>query len=104
MQKPTLPCCCALLAVQNAQRGLRAGTGASTQLHWQAVNPDAAHDRPQRQKVEFRVALHTGDAIDFMVHPRGSMDCDGVYIVDMQIWRNEGGLRTHETRRLRRIS
>ena len=68
------------------------------------MNPDAAHDRPQRQKVEFRVALHTGDTIDFMVHPRGSMDCDGVYIVDMQIWRNEGGLRTHETRRMRRIS
>lgn len=95
-----------IIMYKNAQPGLRpgAGTGASTQLHWQAVNPDAAHDRPQRQKVEFRVALHTGDTIDFMVHPRGSMDCDGVYIVDMQIWRNEGGLRTHETRRLRRTS
>ncbi|KAK9821580.1 hypothetical protein WJX81_008053 [Elliptochloris bilobata] len=81
-----------------------AGTGASMQLHWQAVNPDAAHDRPQRQKVEFRVPLHTGDMVDFMVHPRSSMDCDGVYIVDMQIWRNEGGLRTHEARRLRRSS
>ena len=83
---------------------LPAGTGESRQLLWRAVNPNAAHDRPQRQKVEFRVALHTGDTIDFTVHPRGSMDCDGVYIVDMQIWRNEGGLRTHEARRLRRTS
>jgi len=87
---------------ERGARAARAGTGEVRQLLWRAVNPDAAHDRPQRQKVEFRVPLHTGDTVDFMVHPRGSMDCDGVYIVDMQLWRNEGGLRTHEARRLRR--
>lgn len=41
---------------------------------------------PNRQKIEWRLNIHTGDIIDFLVNPRGNHDCDGVYIVDIQIW------------------
>lgn len=41
---------------------------------------------PNRQKIEWRLNMHTGDVIDFLVNPRGNHDCDGVYIVDIQIW------------------
>lgn len=41
---------------------------------------------PNRQKIEWRLNIRTGDTIDFLVNPRASHDCDGVYIVDVQIW------------------
>lgn len=41
---------------------------------------------PNRQKIEWRLNVRTGDIIDFMVNPRTNHDCDGVYIVDVQIW------------------
>ena len=44
------------------------------------------HEVPQRQKVEFRFQLHVGDTVDFIIWPRGTHDCDGIYIVDMQLW------------------
>lgn len=47
-------------------------------------------DTPQRQRVEFRFSLHVGDYIDVTVWPRGTHDCDGVYIVDIQIWEQDG--------------
>ena len=30
-----------------------------------------------------------GDVIDFTVEPRGNHDCDGLYIVDIQIWKDD---------------
>ena len=51
----------------------------------QSFNADQ-QEKPQRQKVEFRFALHVGDLVDFVVHPRENHDCDGVYVVDMQLW------------------
>lgn len=47
-------------------------------------------DNPQRQRVEFRFSVHVGDHIDFTVWPRASHDCDGVYVVDIQIWEHDG--------------
>ena len=48
-------------------------------------------------QVEVKVPLHAGDVVDFMVHPHGNMDCDGVYIVDMQFWPDSGDTRTWES-------
>lgn len=50
----------------------------------------AQRDSPQRQKVEFRFELHVGDWVDLVVWPRASHDCDGIYLVDMQLWENDG--------------
>ena len=47
-------------------------------------------DTPQRQRVEFRFSIHVGDHVDLTVWPRGSHDCDGVYIVDVQLWEQDG--------------
>lgn len=55
----------------------------------QGFEPDQ-HDVPQRQKVEFRFQLHVGDSVDLIVWPRTSHDCDGIYLVDMQIWEHDG--------------
>jgi len=46
---------------------------------------------PNRQKIEWRLHIRTGDVIDFLVNPRGNHDCDGVYIVDIQIWTDGEG-------------
>ena len=65
---------------------LLVGNATGRQLLLRSVDQNV-HDKPQRQKVEFRrLNLGVGDVLDFIVHPRSSMDCDGVYIVDMQIW------------------
>ena len=40
--------------------------------------------------MEFRFSMHVGDYIDVTVWPRASHDCDGVYIVDVQIWEHDG--------------
>lgn len=37
-----------------------------------------------------------GDWIDFIVWPRASQDCDGIYLVDMQIWEDDGLGRQHK--------
>ncbi|EIE24869.1 hypothetical protein COCSUDRAFT_53105 [Coccomyxa subellipsoidea C-169] len=42
--------------------------------------------QPNRQKIEWRMHIRTGDVLDFTVEPRGNHDCDGLYIVDVQIW------------------
>ena len=47
--------------------------------------PDAA-GQPNRQKIEWRLHIRTGDVIDFIVDPRTNHDCDGLYIVDVSIW------------------
>ena len=50
-------------------------------------------------QVELRLALGVGDWVDFLVHPRANMDCDGVYIVDMQLWQDPGDAPPWEVRR-----
>ena len=50
--------------------------------------------------MELRLPLHVGDWVDFLVHPHDNMDCDGVYIVDSQIWQDPGETPPWETRRL----
>ena len=42
--------------------------------------------QPNRQKVEWRLHIRTGDVIDFIVEPRSNHDCDGLFVVDVQIW------------------
>lgn len=54
------------------------------------------HDTPQRQKVEFRFQVHVGDFVDLIVWPRSSHDCDGLYLVDMQLWEDDGLKRNKE--------
>ena len=46
-------------------------------------DPDAP---PNRQKIEWQMHIRTGDRLDFLVDPRGNHDCDGLYIVDVQVW------------------
>lgn len=48
-------------------------------------DPDP-NGQPNRQKVEWRLHIRTGDVVDFVVEPRANHDCDGLYIVDVQIW------------------
>ncbi len=43
-----------------------------------------------------KMPLHAGDMVDFLVHPHANMDCDGVYIVDIQFWQDSGDARTWE--------
>ncbi len=40
--------------------------------------------------------VHVGDWIDFIVWPRASQDCDGIYLVDMQMWEDDGLGRQHK--------
>lgn len=49
--------------------------------------------RPARALI---LQIHVGDWIDFIVWPRASQDCDGVYLVDMQMWEDDGLARQHE--------
>ncbi|KAK9907269.1 hypothetical protein WJX75_000339 [Coccomyxa subellipsoidea] len=79
------------------------GGGQSRQLMWREITTNAK-DKPQRQKVEMKVPLHAGDILDFIVHPRSNMDCDGIYIVDVQIWQDSGDAHTWETRRRKLMS
>lgn len=45
-----------------------------------------ANGQPNRQKIEWRLHIRTGDVIDFIVEPRSNHDCDGLFIVDVSIW------------------
>ena len=45
--------------------------------------------QPNRQKIEWRMHIRTGDVLDFTVDPRGNHDCDGLYIVDIQVWSDD---------------
>lgn len=64
----------------------------------------AKRDVPLPCQVEMKVPLHAGDILDFIVHPRSNMDCDGIYIVDIQIWQDSGDAHTWETRRRKLMS
>ncbi|KAK9809161.1 hypothetical protein WJX72_010415 [[Myrmecia] bisecta] len=44
---------------------------------------------PDRQRIQRDINLRPDDTLDFVTHPRGSHDCDGVFIVDIQIWAKE---------------
>ena len=44
---------------------------------------------PSRQKVEWRLPMRAGTTIDFILDPRKNHDCDGLFIVDIQIWVDE---------------
>ena len=52
---------------------------------------------PFHAQVELKMPLHVGDVVDFTVDPHTNMDCDGVYIVDMQFWPDSGDSRTWES-------
>ena len=52
---------------------------------------------PLHVQVELKMLLHVGDIVDFIVDPHTNMDCDGVYIVDMQFWPDSGDTRTWES-------
>lgn len=41
--------------------------------------------RPQRHKVEVALSLHRGDFVDLLVHARSNHDCDGVFLIDVQV-------------------
>ena len=60
-------------------------TGDSILLFRQGheLAPDAP---PDRQRIQRDINLRPDDTLDFVTHPRGSHDCDGVFIVDIQIW------------------
>ena len=50
----------------------------------QAVNVEAK-GKPQRNRLDLPVSLHKGDVVDFIVHARDNHDCDGVFLIDVQV-------------------
>ena len=58
--------------------------GAAQALMKQGINVEV-QSKPQRHRVELPVALHRGDFVDFIVHPRANHDCDGVFMIDVQV-------------------
>lgn len=40
--------------------------------------------------------VHVGDWVDFIVWPRATQDCDGIFLVDMQVWEDDGMGRQHK--------
>lgn len=49
---------------------------------------------PNRQKLEWQLSMRVGDTIDFVLDPRKNHDCDGLYLVNMQIWPNDRDIAT----------
>ena len=45
-----------------------------------------ANSQPKRQKMEWPLAIPTGAVFELLIDPRSNHDCDGLYIVDIQIW------------------
>lgn len=45
-------------------------------------------------QMEFTFDIEVGDVVDFIVHPRGNQDCDGVYLVDIQYWKGDLAVRS----------
>lgn len=47
----------------------------------------ARMDKPLRQRLHFYIdQLEAGDTLDLVALPRGNHDCDGVLILEVQLW------------------
>lgn len=42
--------------------------------------------KPQRFRIQKPLTLLPGDQIDITVDPRDNSDCDGVFVINLQIW------------------
>ena len=62
---------------------------ATTWLMQQAHEPQRG-SKPVRNKVQQSISLQPGDQIDILVEPRQSHDCDGIFIVELEIWQSRG--------------
>lgn len=67
-------------------------------------DPVSKTSRPQRQKLEVPINVRPGDQIDFVVDPRHNHDCDGLYIVEAQIWPALEGQASQMRRKRKMIS
>jgi len=67
-------------------------------------DPISKTSRPQRQKVEVPINIRPGDQIEFVVDPRHNHDCDGLYIVEAQIWPAVEGQQVQMRRRRRKVT
>ena len=50
----------------------------------QSFEPDSGA-KPQRHRLNLPLDLHPGDVVDFVTHARENHDCDGVYLIDVQV-------------------
>lgn len=66
-------------------------------------DPVAKTSRPQRQKLEIPINVRPGDQFDFIVDPRHNHDCDGLYIVEAQLWPPVEKGSGEQTRRKRKM-
>ena len=61
-----------------------AAPNASQVVMAQSFNPDNT-GKPQRHRVSVPVELHPGDTLDFVTQARKNHDCDGVFLIDVQV-------------------
>lgn len=59
---------------------------ASKVLLQQSHEPLQRGAKPMRTKVQKLVTLQPGDQVDVLVEPRTTHDCDGIFIVEMDVW------------------
>ena len=57
---------------------------ASQVIMQQSFEPDGGA-KPQRHRLNLPLDLHPGDIIDFVTQARENHDCDGVYLIDVQV-------------------
>ena len=50
----------------------------------QSFEPDSGA-KPQRHRLNLPLDLHPGDVVDFVTLARENHDCDGVYLIDVQV-------------------
>ena len=50
----------------------------------QSFEADSA-GKPQRHRVNVPMELHPGDMVDFVTQARGNHDCDGLFLIDVQV-------------------
>ncbi|KAK9808906.1 hypothetical protein WJX72_006158 [[Myrmecia] bisecta] len=61
-------------------------TGKAQTLYSWAFDPVKEGGQPYRQQFQYELAAYPGDALDVVADARGNHACDGVYIVDLQLW------------------
>ena len=42
--------------------------------------------KPVRNRVQKKLGLLPGDQLEVVIEPRGTHDCDGIYIVELEVW------------------
>ena len=59
------------------------GNASKIVMH-QSFEPDSGA-KPQRHRLTLPLDVHPGDTVDFVTLARENHDCDGVYLIDVQV-------------------